>query len=408
MATPSVPAGFKLVPDNTNPSGVPEARGKAAAFDAWLAQGGLLPGDEARGRGGRKVGVYTQGPMKGMTYDQAKQKFEGMWASAPDAIKEKYAGRSESDLAPSERVVTATTPAMPPSRPVNPAATVGAGRGTSIKNPAAQQNTRDLPTDERMRAEGKYNGGPTPVVKAPASAPAPTAMPNSGNASTTRSLPPGRGRVGGTSITGQQGRISSGASPSAAPTTASATGVPPMLARPEERATVATPAMLRATPPGPTGKPIMENAPKGINRLTGLPFGYVPGDSTEGMDPAMAQRANDSVARQSINYANRPQAAPRTVATPARPAKPQDDPDIIAKDNKAYSDYQKSFSGTDEEHKAAIGGQKRLYDGASSMDKARLVANTMRTQAAMVRRDEQNAVPALTPQPRSRRALVRR
>ena len=40
--------------------------------------------------------------MKGKTYDQAKQQFEAMWAGASDAVKEKYAGRSNSDLAPSE------------------------------------------------------------------------------------------------------------------------------------------------------------------------------------------------------------------------------------------------------------------------------------------------------------------
>jgi len=73
---------------------VPEARGKAAALDTWLAQGG---------RPVRLSGKFRAGPMKGMTYDQAKQAFEEKWATVGDAVKEKYAGRSNTDLAPSER-----------------------------------------------------------------------------------------------------------------------------------------------------------------------------------------------------------------------------------------------------------------------------------------------------------------
>ena len=72
---------------------IPEARGKAAAHDAWMAQGGGTY---------RHSGQFRHGSMKGKTYDQAKQQFEAMWAGASDAVKEKYAGRSNSDLAPSE------------------------------------------------------------------------------------------------------------------------------------------------------------------------------------------------------------------------------------------------------------------------------------------------------------------
>ncbi len=84
---------------------VPEARGKAAAFDRWLALGGGNP--QRMGRGGK----FPSGPMKGLTYDQAKQKFESMWAGASGAIKDKYARRSAGDLAPSER--PAVMPPLP-------------------------------------------------------------------------------------------------------------------------------------------------------------------------------------------------------------------------------------------------------------------------------------------------------
>jgi len=77
-------------------------QGKAAAFEAWIAQGGILPGAESKGRGGRKPGVFYQGPMKGMTMAQAKQHFEGMWESTPESVKEKYRKRTDSGELPSQ------------------------------------------------------------------------------------------------------------------------------------------------------------------------------------------------------------------------------------------------------------------------------------------------------------------
>ena len=72
---------------------------KAAAFNTWMAQGG----------GTKKSGRFRKGPMAGMGVDEAKQKFNGMWRSAPDSVKEKYAGMTDNDLAPRERTA-ATLP----------------------------------------------------------------------------------------------------------------------------------------------------------------------------------------------------------------------------------------------------------------------------------------------------------
>ena len=79
----NIPAGYKLVADNDEQNQTPEARGKAAALSSYLARKGS--------------------PTKGRRLDRAMAKFETMWAQAPTAIKEKYAGRSQkTDLAPSE------------------------------------------------------------------------------------------------------------------------------------------------------------------------------------------------------------------------------------------------------------------------------------------------------------------
>jgi hypothetical protein len=91
-----------------------------------------------------------------------------------------------------------------------------------------------------------------------------------------------------------------------------------MIARPEVRSSVGVPSAIRAPEAAPTGRPVMGDAPKGVNRLTGLPFGYQPGDSTAGMDPQTTQRANDSQTRQSVNAAG----APPPLATVVQPPRP--------------------------------------------------------------------------------------
>ena len=106
--------GTNLIPSN-NDNGVPaaalppEARGKAAAMDAWLAQGGpRFNGD----------GTFKSGPIKGMTIDQAKQAFESKWANASDEIKNHYAaiGGNVNALSPSELAQrqASVTPVTPP------------------------------------------------------------------------------------------------------------------------------------------------------------------------------------------------------------------------------------------------------------------------------------------------------
>jgi hypothetical protein len=267
MASPAIPPGYKLVPDDQG--GPPEGRGRAMALTTYLSRGGGL----VKNRKG--VEVYADGPMRGMTQAQAEADFENKWAGASGAVKDKYSRKAGPDgvLSPSEKeqYQTVATPAMPatnsltdrrmgatpgsetvmenvptptPKPAINPAATpVGAAPTPS---PAPIANINDLPTDERMRAQGKTNAGGVPVVKAPKQ----TAL--------NRQFP------------GIEAKV---ATPSQAPI---------------------------AAPKAPAG-------PK-VNSLTGLPMGYNPGDVVA---PQFADAAAASVARQRSVPATTP--AMRTV-----------------------------------------------------------------------------------------------
>lgn len=113
---------------------VPEAQGKAAALSAYLAQGGTPFHFSGR---------YKKGPMKGKNVDEATAEFERMWATAPDAIKNKYASRSLStDLAPIEKAKYGSDAVSPAGivRPPAPAGMVRTSTPTArpavVKSPA--------------------------------------------------------------------------------------------------------------------------------------------------------------------------------------------------------------------------------------------------------------------------------
>ena len=76
-------------------AGVPVAPSKAAALDSYLSQGGGMF---------RASGKFKKGKLRGLTLDEARARFEEMWAAAPDEVKDKYASRSlKTDMAPMER-----------------------------------------------------------------------------------------------------------------------------------------------------------------------------------------------------------------------------------------------------------------------------------------------------------------
>ena len=305
--------------------------GKAAAFDRWMAQGGQLPGVESRGRGGRKVGIYSQGPMKGMTYDQAKQKFEQMWGSASPEIRAKYDARA---AGPAPRIgnaeLNASRPGETPAqtkarqkasrmgvktptaaRPASDKKAVDAGGPVAVGTPEERARVAAMVSEGEgfatadtgdggmraaaaMEAAAKESGGykfgfnirkdveavangvhgrgfapnPAKAQAAPPSGEAPSAPAATGRPS--GGYPVGRGRVGGVSASGQQGRISTGASPSA-----------PVAVRNEVAANAGVkPVMPDQVAAAPAAAPqVAATKPTRINSLTGLPMGYRPGDA---------------------------------------------------------------------------------------------------------------------------------
>lgn len=244
--------------------------GKAAAFDRWMAQGGGLIDSSGRARGSRRE-IYRQGPQKGMTYDQARQKFESMWGSASPAIRAKYEAR-------------ATVPATKPERRESAKDMYARQRDTRMRDQAYRMggkeglrayDERKANTSARKPFDQDGNGVPDMIQRVPTAASKPPTMsfeqltdpkqkfeavgdgssaatgwkptigedgkplgnnilnPAIGNASLSPVVgdasnnpkpgdmvgastgTPGPARRGGTSVSGQKGRISSGASPSA-------------------------------------------------------------------------------------------------------------------------------------------------------------------------------------------------
>lgn len=83
---------------NTGPVLI-DAQAKVAAYDEWIAQGGPLVVNTRRGSKGRGP-RYGTGPMRGMTVEQAKVKFESLWESTPNSVKDKYRQRAAEGVIP--------------------------------------------------------------------------------------------------------------------------------------------------------------------------------------------------------------------------------------------------------------------------------------------------------------------
>ncbi len=84
---------------NQQRSGGAGAQAKVAAYNAWIAQGGNMVTHTRRGSKGAGP-RYATGPMKGMTVEQAKEKFESLWASTPESVKQKYRQRAGEGILP--------------------------------------------------------------------------------------------------------------------------------------------------------------------------------------------------------------------------------------------------------------------------------------------------------------------
>ena len=453
MATSSVPAGFKLVPDDQEQNQAPEARGKAAALSSYLARKGS--------------------PRKGRKLDRAMAKFETMWVAAPDSVKEKYASRSQkTDLAPSERsapiprptnaslnaarpgetsaqaserfrqartgvnpaaakavpVVQAKTPdpAQKPSDQVNigtpeeqakVAAMVaeGADFGTATvgnymdmqsavgfgkkknavdsykneKDVAARNEAHSTDSAKQRAAEeqkvdaDRASAGMPPINRKPAAAttPPPIPAPGAGPMSAAPAAP--------ATPMAEQPPIAGPSSTLRQPDDFTPGPGKEMVGVVKSRPTYATADSLYGQPKSPIQ-----------NTIDTTPATASPSKPVMIQGQTIEQRRGDYQAREAPSAtaamapAVRPSQMPRGPAsqpvqtrssiTPIAPPR-ANDPDIIAKDNAAQARYQSSLGGgtSDEEHKVAVGGTKAIFDGASSLDQAKLAANSLKRASAL-------------------------
>lgn len=313
---------------------LPEGRGKAEAMRTFLAGGGGLTG----------MGYYRQGRLKGKTQQQAEEEFERLWSGADGAVKDKYANRAMDALAPSER------------------ARLDAGEKKRQGMPLPNRPGQSVPS-----AEGRLSGLPM-----------------------TTALPERSGRDAG----GRAG-AALGSAPAAGPKmplpSTMATSVGPSGMGPkaesdsdysaiaDQRRATGYPAETRSIPftgvdvtrsqdsghgsnPTPTGA--TPGASPRINRLTGLPIGYRPGDALPaGASPAMQSAADQSVRRQQSAAAA---ALPIPRATPA-PATDQYEA--------ARSRYQAGNAPASE--------MDGIYRGSSGVDQAKIVGNSLKRAGRM-------------------------
>ena len=361
MATSSVPKGFKLVPDDQEQNQAPEARGKAEAMASYLAK---------------------KGSPRGNRLDRHIQKFERLWAASPDALKEKYASRTQNALAPSERngppIQGPTNASLNASRPgetpaqtqarfrearmgktAAPVAAPG-GKGSMLAGPPrSAMPSSPAPVaigtpEEQARVAAMVNEGSDFATadsygaqsfaaaesmrrKNAATKSMPSAVDTEFNPALEKAFPGIQGKppVAGSinpdvekAFPGIQAEAAKPKPPAAAPYTgpmsakpaAPVAGQPPIagpaaVAQPTGSGVIPRPLSTTGKQMDPAIKSDTGGGLTRVNSLTGLPYGYNPGDALpKSGDAAMQQRAGDSQTRQSQAQAAARPAAP--VASP--------------------------------------------------------------------------------------------
>jgi hypothetical protein len=362
---------------------VPVATGKAKALETFLAGGGGV----VKNGGDRNPQFrYQEGKLKGKTREQALSVFESMWSGASPKIKDKYAAMTGADemLSPSEKEEYRGTGDNPQPGVAYGGPSVNvSGRGTgsnpapagTITPPATTTATATTAPAVASSTPASMQKGSPSFVGPPAPATAtPTRRPDR---MVSDRQPSELSRMAGKVFNGIRGVLG-------------------MEQKPEAPARV------------PDGRE--EGTPVRINRLTGLPFGYRPGDALPtGADGKMKRMASESVARQTEASAKAGMAAkPMTpvggmtspgknftgITKGAAQSPMANDPDILKKDDAAYKAYQAGFGGaSDKDFTELKGAQQKIYDGASSLDKAKLVGNTLKRSGGQMAADREANTP---------------
>lgn len=220
---------------------IPEGRGKAEAMRTFLATGG---GTVLRGSERNPQFRYQKGVLKGKTYDEAMSNFENRWQGASGSIKDKYArmGDAEGVLSPSEMAESKDK--------LKPVPGVEYGSSSSQGRPLAQGNLG-------KGAGIAFVNPPRPESRFDRSVPTPPSDLSKGMAE--REIASRRFALG------------------QAPTGAA--------------------MMDRATSQDKSDK-----IGHSVNKLTGLPRGFIPGDKLpDGADGGMQSLADTSLKRQQIS-----------------------------------------------------------------------------------------------------------
>lgn len=300
---------------------VPEARGKAEAMSSFLSLGGTIGPD----------GRYTEGKLKGKTTGQAIQEFERLWSSVGGKIKDKYALRNapENALAPSEMAGFQHGGGM--NEPYH----AGGANPVAVPKPVAAP----LPIQDEPGISNRYQGPPRPGIQPHIEA-------------RSRAVPYQTVAPKGDSLADQE------------------------IAKRHQ-----------AVANTPTGAPVLTgsdadsaggNLGVRVNRLTGLPFGWNPGDPLpEGADAGMQQRAADSLKRQQVassqarlagDFRSKPEPAPKA--------------DPVSDYEKARTAY---HTGADKYNRSTAAKMDSIYSGASELDQAKIVGNSLKRAGALNR-----------------------
>ena len=128
----------------------------------------------------------------------------------------------------------------------------------------------------------------------------------------------------------------------------------------------------------PPMAPATTQAPR-TNRLTGLPFGYRPGDSTVGLDQAKVAESNQRM--QGAAVANAPRAIPVIAPTPS----------LSDRHGAAVADYKKDLDP------AKVAAMNQTYSSGTDLEKAQIVGDTLKGSALLAQRD--SALAASTRKP---------
>lgn len=97
--------------------------GFQAALETYLARGGPLRNDSTRGKAGTR---YTEGPLRGLTEEQAISRARRLWMRASPQVRAKYERMEQATMAPPAAPAPVAAAVTPPKK--SPKRNIAAGK----------------------------------------------------------------------------------------------------------------------------------------------------------------------------------------------------------------------------------------------------------------------------------------